>query len=129
MQVNASVDHRLFTEKGHEQIKKDYEDTKEEKAIALVRPIDKKIDGFDEREADRVKDKIRRELSEKYPKETVDKLIAEGEASGLFTNIGKINSGFYNNNDDSLDKLVNISLSGIIDKTHTHLKRPQIPAI
>lgn len=56
----------------------------------------------------------------------VDYIIAEGEASGLFTNIGKINSGFYNSEDKSLDDLINLSLTGIID--NNPYKKIETPA-
>ena len=113
MQVDASVDHRLFTEEGHKQIEKDYEDTKGA-ATALIRPIDKRIEGFDNREADRAKEKIRSELAKKYSSDVVDYFISKGEENGWFDNIGKINEGFYKADDSSIDNLVNLSLDGII---------------
>ena len=111
--MDASVDHRLFTEEGHKQIEKDYEDTKGA-ATALVRPIDKRIEGFDNREADRAKEKIRSELAKNYSPEVVDYFIATGEESGWFNNLGKINEGFYKADDSSIGNLVNLSLEGII---------------
>ncbi|HRH77946.1 MAG TPA: DNA/RNA non-specific endonuclease, partial [Cellvibrionaceae bacterium] len=104
----------------------DYEDTKEG-AIKLVRSIDKKIDGFDNREADRTKEKIRSELAKKYSPEVVEYFMAQGEVSGLFTNIGKINSGFYNSADQSIDTLVNLQLPGAIDNSIPNVVSEDIP--
>ncbi len=126
MQVDASVDHRLFTKEGHEQIKKDYEDAKDG-ATALIRPIDKRIDGFDNREADRAREKIRSELTQKYSKEVADYFIEQGEASGLFTNIGKINSGFYNSADQTIDTLIALQLPGAIDNSIPNVVSEAIP--
>jgi hypothetical protein len=45
----------------------------------------------------------------------------------LFTNIGKINSGFYNSADQSIDTLVNLQLPGAIDNSIPNVVREDIP--